>query len=279
MAVKILTDSTSDIFSQQAEQLGVEVLPLRVLFGEEEYIDGVTMTAAQFYEKLAQSDVLPHTSQITPMEFTQVFERLTANGDEVVGIFISSELSGTFQSARLAADGHPGIYLVDSRLVTFAMGMLVRIAASLRDQGLPAAEIFLELERVKSRIVLSAVVDDISYLVKGGRLSSVGGKVATALNIKPLITMKDGLVVSSGAARGIRKAHQTIVQRLLKDGVDPAYPMVFGHTNAPEGAQALRELLAEHMDTGDIPLQMIGSVVGTHAGPGASGVVYVRKQP
>ncbi len=279
MAVKILTDSTSDIFSQQAEQLGVEVLPLRVLFGEEEYIDGVTMTAAQFYEKLAQSDVLPHTSQITPMEFTQVFERLTANGDEVVGIFISSELSGTFQSARLAADGHPGIYLVDSRLVTFAMGMLVRIAASLRDQGLPAAEIFLELERVKSRIVLSAVVDDISYLVKGGRLSSVGGKVATALNIKPLITMKDGLVVSSGATRGIRKAHQTIVQRLLKDGVDPAYPMVFGHSNAPEGAQALRELLAEHMDTGDIPLQMIGSVVGTHAGPGASGVVYVRKQP
>ena len=103
--------------------------------------------------------------------------------------------------------------------------------------------------------------------------------MATALNIKPLITMKDGLVVSSGAARGIRKGHQAIVQRMVKDGVDPDYPMVFGHSNAPEGAQALRDLLAAHMDTGDIPLQLIGSVVGTHAGPGASGVVYVRKQP
>ena len=127
MAVKIITDSTSDLSLEQAAQLGVEVLPLRVIFGETEYIDGVTLTAAQFYEKLAQSDVLPHTSQITPMEFSRVFDRLTANGDEVVGIFISSELSGTFQSARLAAADQPGIYLVDSRLVTFALGTLVRI--------------------------------------------------------------------------------------------------------------------------------------------------------
>lgn len=279
MAVKIVTDSTSDISLEQAERLGVEVLPLRVIFGDTEYIDGVTLTAGQFYEKLTRSEVLPHTSQITPMEFGRAFERMTANGDEVVGIFISSELSGTFQSARLAAAEMEGIYLVDSRLVTFALGTLVRIAVSLRDKGLPAAEIFLELERIKSRVVLSAVVDDISYLVKGGRLSTVGGKVATALNIKPLITMRDGLVVSSGAARGIRKGHQTIVQRMVKDGVDPGYPMVFGHSNAPEGAQALRELAAAHIDTGDIPLQLIGSVVGTHAGPGASGVVYVRKQP
>ena len=279
MAVKIITDSTSDLSLEQAAQLGVEVLPLRVIFGETEYIDGVTLTAAQFYEKLAQSDVLPHTSQITPMEFSRVFDRLTANGDEVVGIFISSELSGTFQSARLAAADQPGIYLVDSRLVTFALGTLVRIAASLRDQGRPAAEIYMELERIKPRIVLSAVVDDISYLVKGGRLSTMGGKVATALNIKPLITMKDGLVVSSGAARGIRKAHQTIVQRMAREGVDPSYPMVFGHSNAPEGAQSLRELVSAEMDTGESPLQLIGSVVGTHAGPGASGVVYVKKQP
>jgi DegV family protein with EDD domain len=277
MAVKIITDSTSDIPLSQAEALGIRILPLRVLFGEEEYIDGVTLTAGEFYEKLKKSDTLPHTSQITPAEFHKVFEQETADGSQVLGIFISGELSGTFQSALLAAQDYSNVYLVDSRLVTFALGALVRIAVGLRERGLDAARIAQELEQLKSRVVLSAVIGDISYLVKGGRLSNAGGVLAAALNIKPLITMKNGLVLPSGAARGMKKGYRSILQRMLKDGVDTRYPLVFGHSNLPEGAAQLRELVAQVMDPGDIEPQLIGTVVGTHAGPGAAGVVYVRK--
>lgn len=278
MAIKIVTDSTCDISSAEAEALGIHILPLRVRFGEKEYFDGVTLSSQEFYEKLSACEELPQTSQIPPEEFSNFFARETVDGDEVIGIFISSELSGTSQSARIGADDMPGVYLVDSLHVTFALGALVRIAVALRDQGKTASDIVEEIENVKHRLVLSAVVEDISYLVKGGRLSTAGGALVSALNIKPLIGSKEGKIVSTGVARGMKKGYQTIIQRMHRDGIDPDYPIIFGHTNSPQGAQALRELAVKFgFEVSDIPLQLIGCVVGTHAGPGAAGVVYVKK--
>ena len=143
MSVRIFTDSTSDFSQQQAQQLGVEVIPLTVRFGEEEFVDGVTMTPAEFYEKLESSQQLPQTAQINPDVFEKVFKAAREQGDTLVGIFLSSDLSGTFQSARVAQQmlGEEGIVLVDSRTVTFGLGLLVREAAAMRDAGKSAQEI------------------------------------------------------------------------------------------------------------------------------------------
>ena len=278
MAIKIVTDSTCDLSSAEAEALDVHILPLRVRFGNEEFLDGVTLSSQQFYEKLDACEELPQTSQIPPEEFSHFFAEATADEDEVVGIFISSELSGTVQSACIGADDMPGVYVVDSRHVTFALGALVRIAVALRNQGHTASAIVDELDSIKDRLALSAVVDDINYLVKGGRLSAAGGAVVSALNIKPLIGSRDGKIVSTGVARGLKKGYQTVIQRMSRDGVDPNYPIIFGHTNAPQGVEKLRELAVKAgYVVNDIPSQFIGCVVGTHAGPGAAGIVYVKK--
>jgi len=278
MAIKIVTDSTCDISSAEAEALGIHILPLRVRFGENEYLDGITLSSQDFYEKLSSSEELPQTSQIPPEEFSKFFSRETMDGDEVIGIFISSDLSGTVQSARIGADDMPGVYLVDSLHVTFALGALVRIAASRRDQGKTASDIVEELENVKHRVVLSAVVDDISYLVKGGRLSTTSGAIVSALNIKPLIGSREGKIVPIGVSRGMKKGYQTLIHRMKNDDIDPDYPIIFGHTNSPTGAHLLRELAVKAgFAVSPLPSQMIGCVVGAHAGPGAAGVVYVKK--
>ena len=216
MSVRIFTDSTSDLSQQQARQLGVEVIPLTVRFGEEEFVDGVTMTPAEFYNKLEESQQLPQTAQINPDVFEKVFGAAREQGDTLVGIFLSSDLSGTFQSARVAQQmlGEEGIVLVDSRTVTFGLGLLVREAAAMRDAGKSAQEIGAALEELRHKVRLYAAVDTLKYLRLGGRLSGAAAALGGLLNIKPLISVQEGKVESVAKVRGLGPALDWIVSRI-----------------------------------------------------------------
>lgn len=280
MSIRIITDSTSDISGAQAAEWGLQIAPLKVRFGAEEFIDGVTLTPGEFYQKLAESEELPQTAQVNPDEFSRIFEEARRAGDEVFGIFLSSDLSGTYQSALLARElcGGEGIYLTDSRTVTFGLGLLVREALRMRDRGAGAREIWEEMEQLKGRVRLYAAVDTLKYLRMGGRLSGTAAVLGGLLNIKPLISVQDGKVEAVHKVRGLNPALDWIIGRLEKEQVDTERILLFGHTNAPALCEQFTQRTLERVAIADYDSTSIGSVVGTHAGPGCTGIAFVRKE-
>lgn len=279
--IQIITDSTSDLTAQQAADWGVKVVPLTVHFGEDAYLDRVDLPAEEFYEKLsACGDALPTTSQVNPAEFSDAFETVLARGDDVLGIFISSDLSGTYQSAVLAREllSSGRIHLVDSRSTTFGLALLVRQAVRLRDEGRSAADIAAALDSLVPRLRLLAVVDTLKYLKLGGRISAATALVGGVLGISPIIGLADGKVDSLGKSRGRKGGMKWIADR-VGDTVDPALGVSFGHTNSPDALSECMEALAPL--TGDAAVEftgLIGPTVGTHAGPGAAGFAYFEKE-
>lgn len=280
--IQIITDSTSDLTAEQAKAWNVKVIPLTVHFGEEAYVDGVDITPEEFYEKLAAcGDSLPTTSQINPAEFSDVFESALDKGDEVIGIFISSELSGTYQSAAIAKEllDSERIHLVDSRTTTFALALLVRQAVRLRDAGLSAAAIASQLTALTGRLRLFAVVDTLKYLKLGGRISAATALVGGALGITPIIGIVDGKAESLGKSRGRKGGVKWLANQVAKGTLDPSLGVSYGHTNCPE---ALEECMSAMVPiAGDAAVEftgLIGPVVGTHAGPGAAGFAYFEQE-
>ena len=277
--IRILTDSTSDLSPEQQKALNVEVLPLKVHFGEEAFRDGMDMTNREFYARLRTCDELPHTSQVNPDEMENAFKPCLEAGDEVVGIFLSSKLSGTFQSALIAADSleSKAIHLVDSGTVTFGLGLLATMAARYRDQGLSAGEIASAVEVLSGRLRLYAVVETLKYLKKGGRISAATAMVGGVLGVTPILNVRDGVVEAAGKSRGQKGAFQWMEKKLAAEPADPALPVAFGHTDAPEAMAACKAFFAERMPLPDVVEGEIGAVIGTHAGPGATGIAYFTK--
>ena len=197
--IELITDSTSDISPALAEQLGVRVLPLVVNFGEESFLDGVGISNGEFYERLRNVETLPTTSQINPEAFAAVFQEVIDRGNQAVGVFVSSELSGTFQSAMIAKDMVDGdaIHLVDSRGVAISLRLLIHEAMDLRERGCSAQEIQQELERLRDKIRLFAVVDTLKYLKMGGRISAATAVVGGVLGISPIVAVEGGKVLSA----------------------------------------------------------------------------------
>ncbi len=278
--IHIITDSTCDISPQQQKELGIEILPLTVHFQQESFLDGVELSPAAFYQKLSQATELPTTSQISPGVFTEVFQKYINQGDQVVGIFISSHLSGTFQSAVMAKEmvGSEEIYLVDSLNATLGLALLVLQAADLRQQGKSAPEIFAELTAIVPKVRLLAAVDTLKYLKMGGRLSTITAVMGGILGISPVIAIIDGKVEAIGKAKGRKAAFQLMANRIKELPADNRYPISFGHSDAPQGlseAQAFFQDVA--VGNGRTIAVNIGAIVGTHVGPGAVGVAYVAQ--
>ena len=273
MSVKIIVDSTADMIPSVASRVGI--VPLTVHFGEKEYVSGVDMDNQKFYELLGQSDVLPTTSQPTPFSFGKAFEEAVKEGHEVVCITCSGRLSGTNQSANIAADEFDGkVTVVDSNTITLSMGLLAQYAVELADKGLPAAEIVAALEQKKDKVRLLALVDTLEYLKKGGRVSPTVAFAGGLLNIKPMITVADGEIQVLGKARGNRQGNNLMNQEARKLGIDRTMPMMVGYTGTDDGL--LKKYLADSAELVDAntPAAMIGSVVGTHAGPGAVALAF-----
>ena len=280
MSVKIVVDSSADI--NRAVKDRFTVVPLSIFFGDEEYLDGITIDHEAFYEKLVECDVLPTTSQASPGQFMEVFRSLTDAGHDVVCITVSGKLSGTAQSAAMAAEEFGGkVFVVDSRTIAIGSGILAEYALSLADQGLSAFEIAAMLEKVKSHIRVIALVDTLEYLQKGGRLSKAAAIAGGILSIKPVLAIEDGEIKVLGKARGSKQANNLLVQKINEaGGIDFEKPILLGYTGLTDVylkkyIEDSAHLWADHKDA--LPYELIGSVVGTHAGPGAFAAAFFVK--
>ena len=275
--MRIIVDSTSDLTPEIKKQ--VHIVPLTVHFGDEEFIDGVTIDHKQFYEKLIETDVHPSTSQASPAAFEAEYEK--AKDEGAVVITVSSKLSGTYQSAVIAAEEYENIYVVDSTSVAIGASILVELAVRLANQGLEAGEIARQLEEAKKKIVLVALVDTLEYLKKGGRISKSVAAFGTMLNIKPVLAVEDGEIQVLGKARGSKMGNNMLVQQIDKaGGIDFTKPVLLGYTGLSD-AMLLKYINdSRYLWESNIPevrYTTIGSVIGTHVGPGAVAVAFFKK--
>ncbi len=273
---RIITDSTCDLTLAEAEALGLTMLSLHVNFGSESYEDKRTITNEQFYQKLRESETLPTTSLLNVGDFQQAFSEFP--DEPIVVLTISRKLSGTCQSAILAREacGREDIYIVDSGTVSIGLGLLVKQAAAMRDSGVPAGEIAERLSALAGRVRVLAVLDTLKYLVKGGRLSGMQGAVGGLLMVKPLVSLEGGKVVTLKKAPGSKAAVRELAA-LCSEAmpIDREMPLCFGYSCSDGAMQKLRELTG-FPEAGDV--YVIGSVVGTHAGPGVAAIAYFEKR-
>ena len=275
--VRIIVDSTADVTPQVRAR--IDSVPLTIHFGEESFVDGVDIDHKTFYEKLERTDVLPTTSQATPFAFSEVYQKAVDRGEDVVVITISSLLSGTYQSAVIAAEDFPGrVHVVDSKTVTLGAAALVEYALGLADEGMDAAAIAEKLTAEREKVHLIALLDTLEYLKRGGRISKTVAFAGGLLGIKPAISLDGGEVKLIGTARGSRQGTNLMDQKITAaGGIDFARPVLLGYTGQSDALlqkyTAESALLKEHQD---LPVCVVGGVVGTHAGPGAIAAAFFQ---
>lgn len=274
MSIKFITDSASDM----SEKDGVTVVPMTITFGNDEYKDGVTLSHREFYEKLIESDELPRTSQVSPYDFETSIGEAVADGSEVIVVTMASGLSGTYQSAVMAADKFDGVYVVDSESVTIGEIILIKYGMQLAKEGCSAAEIVEKLNECKKKIHIIALLDTLEYLKKGGRISKTVAFAGGLLSIKPVVTIQDGAVQVIGKARGSRQGNNLLVEHIEKaGGIDFDMPIMLGYTGL--GDELLKKYIEDSRSLweGHVPsleYRTIGGTIGTHVGPGVIAVAF-----
>ncbi|WP_029322440.1 DegV family protein [Butyrivibrio sp. AE3004] len=283
MGVSIITDSASDISQETAREWGITVIPLKVRFGEEEFLDGVTLPYTLFYEKLLETDTLPKTSQIPPYEYEEIFKKAVDAGDEVIYISLSYGVSGSYQSACIAAeDFGDKVRVIDSQQFCISQYIIVERAVQLRDEGKTAAEIAGIIENEKKNARVISIFDTLEYLKLGGRISSAAAIAGGLLSIKPVITIEDGVVAVVGKARGSKNGNNLLIQFIEKNGgIDFSRPICLAYSGLSD--IMLKKYLedSKHLyegklakDISEIPVAHVGATIGTYAGPGAIAIAY-----
>ncbi len=283
MSIKIVTDSASDLLPHEAEGLGVTMIPLTLNWDGNEYRDAVDMDHKVFFHRLETSDSLPKTSQVSPAAFTDVFEELLKDCDELIVITISSKLSGTCQSAVIAADSFEGrVHVVDSLSATVGERLLIQKAISYCAEGLTSTEIVERLGQDRKRIRVIARLDTLKYLKKGGRIPPAVAIAGEALSVKPVITIEDGLIAVMGKARGSKNANN-LLRKMVSDcgGIDFSAPCCLVHSGI--SGEQLKQYIDDSTDIWKdklsmLPIATIGAVIGTHIGPGAIGVAFFENK-
>lgn len=279
MSIRIVTDSASDI--SNGEKNDVTVVPLKLRFGDEEFMDGVDISHKEFYEKLVETETFPITSQATPYDYENVYKEAAAAGDTLIVITLSSKLSGTYQSAVIAAADYDNIYIVDSENVTIGEHVLVELALRLKDSGMAAEDIAERLEREKKKIRLVALLDTLEYLKKGGRISKTAAAAGSLLSIKPVIAIENGEVVMLGKARGSRHGNNLLVGKIKESGgIDFDKPHILGYTGLSDAL--LRKYIADSEalwrgEVDSLEITTVGAAIGTHVGPGAIAVAFFAR--
>ena len=284
--IRILTDSSADILPAEAARLGVEVVPLTVTFEDGTVLrDGIDQTPDEFYAKLAACDKLPTTSQPSPDAFLPFFEQAKAAGDTTIAILISGALSGTLQSARIAAQTaeYEDIHLIDSRNATLGLRLLVELALKLRDEGHSAPHIVEVLEKTKSRVRLLAIVDTLKYLKKGGRITPAAAAIGTVLNLKPVLQIQGEKLDAFAKVRGWKAAKKTMLNAIEKDlnerFADVKNDMVLGmaYTCSKEEAQEWKQEIVDRFPGYEIVEGPLSLSVACHIGPGAMAVTCMKQ--
>lgn len=282
MAVKLVVDSASDISKKEADELGIHMISMSILFGDKTYMDGVDLSGKDFFEKLIESDELPTTSQINMFQFEECFSELTKDGSDVVAITLSSKLSGTYAGAVSAAGSFPGkVFVVDSLNASLGERILIQYAVRLLRDGASAEEMVEKLNEAKGRIKLMALLGTLEYLQKGGRISAVTAMSGAILQIKPVIAIMDGEVKMVGKAMGSKKGNNLLTQLIEKSGgIDFKMPYATAYSGMDDSLlqkyiKDSSSIWKDEMD--QIPSYCIGSTIGTHVGPGAIAVAFFAK--
>lgn len=275
--IKIVTDSTADLPISLLNQYNISVIPLKVIFNDNIYREGIDITVQEFYAKLAQAEQLPTTSQPSPGEFQELYEKLTEDGSTVISIHISAKMSGTYQSAILAKSNLPDrdIRVIDSKQVTIALGLVVLAAAKAVKDNKTADEVEQIAYEIAKKVKIYFIVDSFENLHKGGRIGKATALLGTVLNIKPILTIEDGVVAPFEKIRGKGKAVERIIS-LLKEYSQTnklSYYAVL-HANALDEAVSLHGKLITEIEPCENFIGDIGAVVGTHAGAGTMGLIF-----
>jgi len=281
--VRIVTDSTADIPVGIREKYGITMIPLKVLFGEDTYLDSIDISTELFYEKLKASSKLPTTSQPSPVEFCDVYEKLLAEDPTapIISIHIASVLSGTYQSATIAhsmiESEQANITVIDSKSASYGHGMQVVLAAELAQQGASVEEIIAAVEERQRNCDVFFLVDTLEYLHKGGRIGKASALIGSLLNIKPILSLEEtGEVYSISKARGSKKAISKIIEILTEKYEYSPVNLVVANTDQEDIAKELESRVAAELNVKEIHHTTVGSVIGTHTGPGTSAVFLYK---
>ena len=274
--VKVVTDSTADLAPEIVQELGITVVPLLVIFGEQSYRDGVDLTSEEFFRRLAEARELPRTSQPSAGEFQQVYEQLSAETDRILSIHLSSRFSGTVQTARQAAQGLIGrctIEVLDSSTVSMAMGFAVIAAARAARDGADLETCAEAARSVLRRQRIAIALDTLEYLRRGGRIGRAQAFLGGLLHVKPILTIRNGEAHPLARARTHRKALDEVLRVCLDQGkVAEAAVM---HTTRPEDGRYVADEVARRCPGVPVRTGRIGPVIGVHGGPGLIGLAVV----
>lgn len=277
--IRLVVDSTFDFSSEFISSHNVDVVPLSVQFGVQSYREKIDLTTEQFYQKMAACSELPKTSQPAPQLWLEVFEKAQETNDQLIVMTLSSGLSGTYQSACMAANLCTGIdiEIIDTKNVTIGAQIQALEVLRMIESGLSFEEVVTKARENVSKVRMIALINTLENLIKGGRLSKVEGAVGSLIAIKPFISVDDeGKLVTLSKSRGLRKGISTMVETMKNDDVDSSKPMVCGYTYQDE---TLNQFLSACDDDRFVPelTSNIGAVVGTHSGANACAAAYFVK--
>jgi len=284
MSIVILTDSASDIEASVRQSLGIVSVPLKVMFGSETYLDGVTISSGEFFDKLKQSSALPTTSQPSPIEFAEVYKGIVEQHGkdvQIIVIMLSAALSGTYQSAMIAKtmmEDEVDITVIDSRKASFVHGMICVEAARAAQEGKNKQQILDMIDRYLDEVQVYFIVDTLEFLQKGGRIGRASAVIGSLLNIKPILMLDPaGYVSAFDKVRGTKKALNRVLETLQEYAQGQRVKVAVLHSSVPEQAAEMLERIKQEFSVSESYIQEIGPVIGTHTGPGLLGFVMVKE--
>lgn len=284
MAIKILADSASDLAAEDYQKYDIEVLPLTVLLDGEEYQDGVSISPKKVYDSMREGKA-PKTAQVSPQIFKDRFEKHLSEGHTVIYLAFSSELSGTYQGAKLMEqeikETQPDVdlHIIDTKCASLGYGLVVLRAAELVQNGASVEEVMEASEHNAKHMEHIFTVDDLEYLYRGGRVSKTAAFVGTLLKVKPLLHVEDGKLIPLEKIRGSKKVYKRMIEVMEERGVDLNNQRVgISHGDAIDVAESIAEMIREKWDVQDIKINMIGSAIGAHAGPGTIALFFQNEK-
>ena len=276
--IRVVTDSGADLDARICAEEAIDVVPLTITFGQTEYQDGVDLSGDAFYDKLRVSKTLPFTTQPSPAEFVNTYERLKQEGaTHIISIHLSSRLSGTAQSAALAAREVSGVTIevIDSLAASLGGGLLARDAARRVREGEDFQKIVEAIHSQVERLRTFFVVDTLEYLAKNGRIGKAQALLGGILNVKPVLTLEEGVVTPAGKARGRNRANAMVVERVREQMRGAGFTGAIVHAAALDEANRLKENVEAACPGSQLSIHLLGPTIGTHTGPGALGVIGI----
>lgn len=278
--VTLITDSGCDISQEEGKKLGIKILPILTLFGEETYRDGIDISGEDFYKKLVSSKVFPHTAQINAYTYEEALKEEIEKGNDVLIITLSSKLSGCYQSAMLASESYRDkVSVFDSQNVSMGQAALVYFAHSLLQEGKSREEVVNALETKKSKVKVFALLDTLEYLKRGGRIAKTTAFLGELLGIKPIVTVINGEVKVASKAKGLHLAAKSIKSLIEKSGgVDDSLPLLIASSgDKKDEFMRFTQEIGLGFETKSANIHLIGATIGTHVGPNAKEIAYFQK--